>query len=326
MQTHRFLWAAAALALTVPLSACRGAGSATEGAPPSSSTRPAALATAQAPAKAVADAARAYLVARDQAVLAGAALHILTLRLQPGSPAAAAEPLVATGRALVAARRGALCVGASTRVGLGSVAFFQGAEPVAASHASGGAAHTRAEVVAHVLSRITAADGTRQTLVTDHVLTLLADQTGGWLVYEDDYVDPQQAEALAAAGAPGWQVSAARQRVRDLARVRLASVTPAGAVRAFVSLLGARRYLDAGLCLSPAFDGTGRAVGATLRSVRLVATAPFAAPSPARTVLRVTLRVRPRFALWNNGLNVRFFTLTRVPGGAWRISAIDTGP
>jgi hypothetical protein len=97
-------------------------------------------------------------------------------------------------------------------------------------------------------------------------------------------------------------------------------------VRAFVFLLGVRRYPQAGLCLSPAFGGTAQAMGATLRSIRFVSAARFAMPSPTRTVLRVIVRVRPRLAVWNNGLNVRFFTLSRGVGGVWRISALDTGP
>lgn len=325
-RTHGLLWVAAALAFTVPLSACHGTGSAAQGATPSSSSRPAAAAAAQAPAKAVADAARGYLIARDQAAVAGAAPNMLALRLQAGSPAAAVEPLAATGRTLVAAGRGTLYVGALTHVGLGPVAFFQGTEPVVASHVSAVDAGARAEVVARVSSRVTAADGSQRTLLADHVVTLVADKAGVWLVYQDEYADPQQAEALAAAGAPSWQVSAADKRVADLARVRRASATATGAVRAFISLLGTRRYVEAGFCLSSAFGGTARAMGATLRTVRLVSAAPFAAPSPTRTVLRVTLRVRARIAVWNDGLNVRFFTLTRAPGGAWRIGAIDTGP
>jgi hypothetical protein len=233
---------------------------------------------------------------------------------------------VATGRTLVAAERGALYVGALTHVGLGPVAFFQGTEPVAASHVSAVDAGARAEVVARVSSRVTAADGTQRTLLADHVVTLVADKAGVWLVYQDEYADPQQAEALAAAGAPSWQVSAADKRVADLARVRRASATPAGAVRAFVSLLGARCYLEAGFCLSPAFGGTARAMGATVRSVRLVSAVPYGASLPTRTVLRVTLCVQSRLGLWNDGLNVRFVTLKRAPGKAWRISAIDTGP
>ena len=325
MQTRGLAWVAAAALLIVPLGACRGAGGAAENASPPSSSHLPVAATAPAPAKAVADAARAYLVARDQAVLAGASPNMLAPRLQVGSPAAAVEPLVARGRVLVAGRSGALYVGAETRVSLGPVAFFQGAQPVTMSLVSAGA-HTRAEVVARTSSLITAADGTRQALLAEHVLTLVVDRAGAWLVYQDDYVDRQQAEALAAAGAPSWQVAAARQRVSDLVHLRRASATPVGAVRAFVFLLGVRRYPQAGLCLSPAFGGTAQAMGATLRSIRFVLAARFAMPSPTRTVLRVIVRVRSRLAVWNNGLNVRFFTLSRGVGGVWRISALDTGP
>jgi hypothetical protein len=320
------MWLTAALALTVPLTACGKSGVAQGVASPLPAS-PVATAepTKLAPVEAVTGAVRTYLAARDQAVLAGARPGVLAAWLQPGSPAAAVEPLVATGRTLVAARRGALYVGALTQVSLGPVAFFQGAEPVTASLVSAGDALTRAEVVCRCSSRITAADGTQQTLLADHVLTLLAGSPGGWLVYQDDYVDPEQAEALAAAGAPRWQVWAAHQRVRGLARVRRASVTAPGAVRAFISLLGARRYVEAGFCLDPTF-GTAQAMGATLRSVRLVSAQSFGASSQTKTVLRVTLRVQSRLALWNDGLNVRFVTLDRAAGGAWRISAMDTGP
>jgi hypothetical protein len=323
-KTHRLIWVAAALVLTVSLSAC-GKSGAVAGGVSTPSTSPAATA---APAQTVADAARAYLIARDQAVVAGTRPDQLSEWLQPGSPVAAVEPLVARGRSLVAARQGTLTVSATTRVSLGSVAFFQGAEPVTASHiAFSSDAVTRAEVVCRTSSRLTTADAAEQTIVADHVLTLVAGATGTWLVYEDDYVDPQQAEALAAAGAPSWQVSAAHQRVRDLARVRRASSSAAGAVRVFVSLLEARRYVEAGFCLGPGFGGTARAMGATLRAIRLVGAVPSGLSSPIKAVLRATLRVQPRLALWTAGLNVRFITLERGgTGDPWRIVAIDTGP
>ena len=320
------MWLIASLILAVPLTACGRSGAAVGASSPSASPVATAAPTGVAPAQAVTDAARAYLVARDQAVLAGAQPDALAAWLRPGSPAAAVEPLVATGRALVVARHGALYVDALTRVSPGPVAFFQGTQPVMASRVSMGRGLTRAEVICRTSTRLTAADGTRQILLADHVLTLVAGSSGAWLVYQDDYVDAQQAEALAAAGAPSWQVRAAHQRVRDLARVRRASATATGTMRAFISLLGARRYVEAGLCLDPAFGGTARALGATLRSVRLVSAVPNGSSSPTKTVLRVTLRVQSRLALWNEGLNVRFVTLKRAAGGAWRISAIDTGP
>jgi hypothetical protein len=323
---RRLVWVIAALVLLAPLTACGNSGAATGTSQPSGSLAVRPAPAQPAPAAAVADAARAYLVARDLAALAGAQPRLLADLLQTGSPAASAEPLVAAGRALVAARHGVLYVDAVTQVGLGPVAFFRGAQPVTPASLSGGSGLLRAEVACTVTSRITAADGTLRALRVDHVVTLVAGPAGGWLVCQDDYADPQQAEALAAAGAPAWQVRAAQQRVRALARVRRASATPTGAVRAFVSLLSARRYLQAGFCLSPAFGGSARAVGATLRAVHLVAAVLAGPPSPGKTVLRVTLRVRPRLALWNEGLNVRFVTLRRAAGGVWRIGSIDTGP
>jgi hypothetical protein len=325
-RTHVLIWIVAALAGAVPLAAC-GKPAAVGGFSAASPTHPA-TAASNAPAEAAADAARAYLVSRDLAAVAGARQGRLMERLWPGSPAAAVEPLVATGRALVAARRGMLCVGAKTHVSLGPVAFFQGAEPVTASQVStAGDAVTRAEVVCRASSTLTTSDGAQHTAVVDHVLMLLAAGPGTWLVYEDDYADPQQAEALAAAGAPSLQVWAAHQRVRDMARVRRASATAVGTVRAFVSLLNARRYLEAGFCLSPGFGGTARAMGATFRAIRVATAVPSGPSSSTRTVLRVTLRVQPRLALWNAGPNVRFITLERAGvGKPWRISAIDTGP
>ena len=318
--------AAAALMLALPLASCgtptaRSAATSTPSASPAASTA--------APAQvAAADAAHAYLIARDLAIVAGTDQDQLVERLQPGSPAVAVEPLVATGRALLEAQRGTQYVDAVTRVSLGPFAFFQGAEPVTASAISpSGHPVTRAEVVCQTLSRLTTADGSQRAVVTDHIVTLVAAASGKWLVYEDDYVDRQQAEWLAAAGAPNWQVWAAHQRVKDLARVRRASATAVGAVRAFVDLLHARRYLEAGFCLGPGFGGTAQGVGATLRDISFIAAAQSGTPSPARTVLRVTLRVRPRLALWNEGVNVRFFTLDRQGvSGPWRITAIDTGP
>ena len=324
---RKLSWVTAALLLAVPLTACGDSGAATGSTSQASSSPSITPAPAQpALAAAVADVARSYLVSRDQAALAGAQPRLLTDRLQPGSPAALVEPLTAAGRALVAARQGLLYVRAVTQVGLGPVAFFRGAQPVAPTSASDGSGLLRAEVVCTVVSRITAADGTVRTLQADHVVALAAGAASGWLVCQDDYADPQQAEALAAAGAPAWQVRAAQQRVRALTHVRHASRTPAAAVRTFVTLLNARRYLEAGFCLSPAFGGSARAVGATLRTVRLVAAAPEGPSSPGKKVLRVTLRVRPRLALWNEGLNVRFVTLCRGAGGVWRLGSIDTGP
>ena len=321
---HVLIWVVAALVAAGQSAAC---GRQAAGVPAASSGPTHAAAASQgAPAQAVSAAARAYLVSRDLAALAGGATGGVQL-LQPGSPAAAAEPLVATGRAIVAAGQGGLFVAARTTLAAGPVAFFQGTGPVTASHLSfGGDAVTRAEIVCRVSSVFTAADGRRHAAVVDHALTLLGTAAGKWLVYEDDYADPLQAEALSAAGAPMWQVRAARQRVADLARVRLASETAAGAVRAFVSLLNAGRYVEAGFCLEPGF-GTARAMGATLRSVHIEAMAPSTGASATRGVLRIVLRVRPRLALWNAGLNVRFVTLQRPRAGdPWRISAIDTGP
>ena len=320
------IWIVAALTGAAALAAC-GKPGASGGPSTASATDPAAAASV-APAQAAADAARAYLVSRDLGAVAGARRDRLLKWLQPGSPAAAVEPLVAAGRALVAARRGMLYVGATTDVSLGPVAFFQGSEPVTAAHISfAGEAVARAEIVCQTSSSLTSADGVHHTVVADHALTLIAAGPGPWLVYEDDYADPQQAEALAAAGASSWQVWAARQRVRDAARVRRACTTADGTVRAFFSLLDAGRYLEAGFCLSPDFGGTARAMGATLRSIRLVAAAPSGPSSATRTVLRVTLRVQPRLALWNAGLNVRFITLERAGAAEpWRIGAINTGP
>jgi hypothetical protein len=325
--TRKLMWVTAALAFSASLTACGNHGAVAVSTSQASRSPAATPAPAQlAPAAAVADAARAYFVARDQAALAGAQPRLLADRLQAGSPAASVEPRVAAGRALVAAQQGLLHVDAVTWVGPGPVSFFRGAQPVAPASVSEGSSLLRAEVACSVTSRIRAADGTLQTLRADHVVTLVAGPAGGWLVCQDDYADPQQAQALAAAGAPAWQVRAAQQRVRALARVRRASATPFGAVRAFVSLLNARRYLEAGFCLSPAFGGSARAVGATLRAVQLVAAVPAEPLSAGRKVLRVTLRVRPRLALWNEGLNVRFVTLSRAAGGVWRLGSIDTGP
>lgn len=325
-RTQAFASIVATLALAASLAACgkRGAASSASVGP----TAHLATAASAAPAESVAATARAYLVSRDRAVVAGARQDRLLECLQPGSPAASVESLVATGRAIVAARLGTLYVAASTHVSLGPVAFFQGTEPVTASHLTFAAdAVTRAEVVCQTSSDLATADGVQHTAVEDHAITLVAAEAGRWRIYEDDYAEPQQAEALAAAGAPSWQVWAAHQRVRDLARVRVASATAGGAVAAFVSLLDARRYVEAGFCLDPGFGATARAMGATFRSISVVAVAPSSPASADRVVLRVTLRVQPRLALWNAGLNVRFVALQRAGvGKPWRIVAMNTGP
>lgn len=187
--THAGVWLAAALLAMALPAGCGGAATAGGGGSSAPST-----ATSPRPMP-VAEVARRYLLARDQAVLAGTSAGRPADYLRPGSPAALAEPYVALGRVLVEAQTGGQYVAAATQVVLGPPAFSKGAEPVAVAVA------TRAVLVASVVTRLTAADATEHMRATQHTLTLV-NAGHRWAVYEDDYIDPQQPEQLAAAGAP----------------------------------------------------------------------------------------------------------------------------
>ena len=305
-------------------------------ADPASTSSPAAAPTrgashsavaAPSPDAAVEQAAQGYLTGRAQALVPGSA-EALSVCLLPGSPAAAAEPFVAAGRILLFAECGVEVVAVASIADTAAAppAFYHGSEPVtAASLTLQEPGLVRAIVFATVTSGLTLSDGRLLEEASEHVLTLILIR-GKWRVFRDRYLDARQAAWLAAGGASGRQVAAARARRTAYQRSRRVAAIPEGAVREFVRLLGAGRYTDADLYLAFAFHGTAEGMGSTLRSVRLLTLHTKGKPSDGKATVVAGLQVEPRLSLWNDGLNVRFFSLERGAYGAWRIVGISSGP
>jgi hypothetical protein len=280
-------------------------------------------------------AVRGYLAARDQAVVAGANAQLASY-LQVGSPAAAVEPLAAQGKVIKAAQRGLLYVQARTSITLPSrggqeaVSFYSGATPVGIGDLPAAPKGLRAIVTCATTTRLVANDGSTTTTVAKHTVTLVAAGSSRWLVYEDDYADTRQADYLAAAGAPPWQVVAARRRAAHLAAVERRCSTAGGAVRAYVELLNDRRYLEANFCLDPSSGATSQGMGATFRRMRVVAVRPVGRQISTQAELQVTLNVLPAagVAVWNKGTNnTRFYLLRRTGANRpWSIVAVNTSP
>jgi hypothetical protein len=216
-----------------------------------------------------------------------------------------------------------------------AVAFYRGTEPLEpgrvpamACDASGDLPGEvlRAVAVASCRSRFTWSDLSTTTLRQDHVI-LLAPSRGRWCVYSDRYQEPRLAGWLRAGGAGTQQVRWAQTWATLAQQVRHSARTPQSAVRRFIEMLDERRYPEAGLLLDPAFGGTAQGMGMWLKSVHVVAIRP-AAEDGGEVRLLVTLDVQARPSPWNDGENVRWFTLVRRGSASnpWRISAIVSGP
>ncbi len=277
-------------------------------------------------------AVRDYLATRDRALVPGGTFTELTGMLCPGSPAEAQEPAVARGRAVLAARSGLCCADVSTGVDVtpGAVAFYAGAVPVAPADVPGKCAEDtpglRATVVATVVGRFTWSDLSTTAVREDHVLVLA--WTGEhWSVFDDRYAEARLAGWLEAGGAGAQRVREARRWAARAERTRRLATTPEAAVRSFVTLLDRRRYPEADLLLAPAFGGTAEGMGMWLDNVRVVGLRQVERSSSGQSRLLVTLDVEARPSPWNEGKNLRWFTLVRNgESGPWRISAIDSGP
>jgi hypothetical protein len=293
---------------------------------------------ATAPVARVEAAVRQYLEARDRALVPGGAYTELVALLCPGSPAAAMEPAVARGRAAVAADAGLCCAAAATTVemGAGSATFYAGEQPVEPARAiaegtgapddesaSGG---LRAVAVAAATTDLTWSDLSTSAVRQDHVLLLSLVQ-GRWLVYDDRYAEARLAEWLTAGGAGAAQVGWARNWAAQARRTFRLAATPESTVHGFVALLDRRRYPEANLLLDPSFGGTAQGMGMWLHSIRVVAVDRESQTDASDARLRVTVTVSARPSPWNDGENVRWFTMVRrTATGPWRISAIDSGP